>query len=142
MSSKTCIKATDNINKKGLEASYMVCYRVARTGKPHTIVEDFFIPAAADMAGTMLGEKPKNTIQTMPSSNNTVSRHISDMAGDVFETITASHTSEFYALQLDESTDVAGLVQTWRAWYMSVTFMGGQLRKTSSSANHWKPGYF
>ena len=25
------------------------------------------------------------------------------------------------------------------SWYMSVTFMGGQLRKTSSSANHWKP---
>ena len=42
--------------------SYMVSYRVARTGKPHTIVEDFIIPAAADMAGTMLGEKAKKTI--------------------------------------------------------------------------------
>ena len=37
-------------------------YRVARTGKPHTIVKDLIIPAAADMAGTMLGEKaPKNS---------------------------------------------------------------------------------
>ena len=48
-------KATDTINKKGLEGSYMVSYRVARTGKPHTIVEDLILPAAADMAGTMLG---------------------------------------------------------------------------------------
>ena len=62
MSSKKCIKATDTINKKWLEASYMVSYRVAKTGKPHTMVEDFILPAAADMAGTMLGEKaPKKT---------------------------------------------------------------------------------
>ena len=50
--SKTCITATDNINKKGLEASYMVIYRVAKTGKPHTIVEDLILPAAEDMAGS------------------------------------------------------------------------------------------
>ena len=58
-SSKTCIKARDTINKKGLEVYYMVSYRVARTGKPHTIVEDLILPAATDMAGTMLGKSPK-----------------------------------------------------------------------------------
>ena len=58
-SSKTCIKAADTINKKGLEVSYMVSYRVARTGKHHTIVEDLILPAATDMAGTMLGKGPK-----------------------------------------------------------------------------------
>jgi hypothetical protein len=53
--------ATDTINKKGLEASYMVSYRLVRTGKHHAIVEDLILPAAADMVGTMLGEKsPKN----------------------------------------------------------------------------------
>ena len=40
MSSKTCIKATDTINKKGIEEYFMVGYLVARTGKPYTIVED------------------------------------------------------------------------------------------------------
>ena len=70
---------------KGLEASYMVSYRVARTGKPHTIVEDLILPAAVDMAGIMLGEKAQKTIQTIPSSNNTVSRRISDMAEDVLK---------------------------------------------------------
>jgi hypothetical protein len=43
----------------------MVHYRVARTGKPHTIVEDIIIPAAVDMVVTMLGERDKKTIQTM-----------------------------------------------------------------------------
>ena len=73
------------MNVKGLEASYMVSYQVARTGKSHTIVEDFILPAAADMAGTMVGEKAQKTVQTMPPSNNTVSRRISDMAGDVLK---------------------------------------------------------
>ena len=109
---KTCITATDNINKKGLEASYVVSYRVAKTGKPHTIVEDLILPAAEDMAGIMQGEKAKRTIQKMPSSNNTVSRRITDMAGDVLKQLLLRiRASEFYALQLDESTDVAGLAQ-------------------------------
>jgi hypothetical protein len=63
----------------------MVSYQVARTGKPHTIVEELILRSAGDMAGTMLGEKNKKTIQTMSSSNNTVSRRISDMAGDVLK---------------------------------------------------------
>jgi hypothetical protein len=71
--SKTCIKATDPSNKKGLEAFYMASYRVARTGKPHTIVEDLILPAAANMAGTMLGKKAQTSVQTMPLSYNTVS---------------------------------------------------------------------
>jgi hypothetical protein len=117
-------------NKKGLEAS-IVSNRVARTGKPHTIVEDLIVPAAEDMAGTMLGEKAQKTIQTM-SSSNTVSRCINDMAGVVLKQLLLRiQASEFYALQLDEST------AAWHSsWYMSVTFMGGQLRKTSSVENH------
>ena len=111
-SSKTGIKATDTINRKGLEESYMVSYRVARTGKPHTTVEDLILPAAVDMAGTIMGEQAQKSIHTMPSSNNAVSRRISDMAGDVLKQLLLRiQTSELYALQLDESTDVAGLAQ-------------------------------
>ena len=84
---------------------------MARTGKPHTIVEDFILPAAADMAGTMLGEKAKKNY-TMSSSNNTVLRCLSDMAEDVLKQLLLHiQASEFYVLQLDESTDVAGLAQ-------------------------------
>ena len=137
LSSKTCIKATDTI-KKGLEVSYMVSYQVAMTGKPHTIVEDLIPPAAMDMAGTILGEEAQKTIQTMPSSNNTVSQRISDIAGDVLkELLLCIQASELYALQLDESTDVAGLAQL--LVYVRYIY-GDQLRKTSCSTNNWKPG--
>jgi hypothetical protein len=44
----------------------------------------------------------------MTSSNNTISRRISDVAGDVLKQLLLSlQASEFYAVQLDESTDVA-----------------------------------
>ncbi|KAM9854312.1 zinc finger BED domain-containing protein 5-like [Aulostomus maculatus] len=63
-----------------------------------------------DMVGTMLGEKARKTIQTMPSSNNTVSRCISDMVEDVLKQLLHRvRASVFDTLQLDESTDVAGL---------------------------------
>ena len=65
---------------------YMVSYRVARTGKPHTIAEGLLLPGATDMAGTMLGEKDKNNY-TDNALNNTVARRISDMAGDVLKKI-------------------------------------------------------
>ena len=46
----------------------------------------------------------------MSSSNNTVSRCI--MAGDVLkQLLLCIQASEFYALLLDESTDLAGLAQ-------------------------------
>ena len=79
---------------------------MAKTGKQHTIVEDLILSAVTDMVVTMLGEKAKKTIQTMPSSNNTVSQRISDMAEDVLKQIIHRvRASEFYALQLDESTE-------------------------------------
>jgi hypothetical protein len=58
------------------------------------------------------GEKAQKTIQTMSSSNNIVSQRISDMAGDVLKPLLLRlKASEFYASQLEESTDVAGLAQ-------------------------------
>ena len=93
-SSKTCINATDTINKKGLEASYMVSYWMARTGKPHTILEDLIIPTAADMAGTTLAEKAKNTTDNVFIKQHCFTIH--QWHGRIcFETITASHTSQW-----------------------------------------------
>jgi hypothetical protein len=54
-------------------------------------VIDLIRPAAADMAGTILGEKAK--------------QRISDMADVLKELLLHTQASEFYALQLNESTD-------------------------------------
>ena len=62
------------------------------------------------------------------------------MAGDVLKQVLLRiQASEFYALQLFESTDVAGLAQLL-VYVRYVYGGGGQLRKPASSANHWKPG--
>ena len=92
----------------------MVSYRVARTDKPHTVVEDLIIPAAADMAG---GKRPNKTIQTMPPSNNTVSRRISDMADVLKQLLFCIQVSKFYVLQLDESACLAQLLVYFRYIY-------------------------
>ena len=106
------------MNKKGLEASYMVSYQVARTGKPHTIMEDLILPAAADMAGTMLGGKAKKTIQVIPSSSNTVSQCISDMAGDVLKQLLLPYKPVNFRRY-------SWMSHTWHSSrYMSITFMG------------------
>ena len=60
------------------------------------------------------------------------------MAGDVLKQLLLRiQARELYELQLDELTDVAGLAQL--LVYICYVY-GGQLRKRSSSANHWKPG--
>ena len=71
----------------------------------------------------------------MPSSNNTVSRRISDMAGDVLKQfLLRIQASELYALQLDESTDVAGLAQ----FLVYVRYVyGGSIKE---DILFWKPG--
>ena len=93
--------------KKGIEASYMVSYRVAWTGKAHTTVVDLILPAAVNMSGIMLGENIQNNF-IKQHCFTTHQRH----ARRCFETITASHTSQWIlCITADESTDVAGPAQ-------------------------------
>ena len=46
-----------DINKKALEASYRVSYRIAKTGKPYTLAEELIVPAAMRTVKIMFGEK-------------------------------------------------------------------------------------
>ena len=114
----------------------MVRYRVARTGKPHTIVEDLILPGAADMAGTMLGDKDQKKLYRQCLHQTTL-----------FHDTSVTWQQMFWNNYCFAYKPVNSMSYSWmsqQAWhnfgYMSVTFMGGQLRKTSSSANHWKPG--
>ena len=60
----------------------------------------------------MIGEKESKKLNAISLSNRTVKRRITDMSEDVLEQIlTHVKESPFYSIQLDKSTDIAGLPQ-------------------------------
>lgn len=113
-SRKSSIKifsGTDN-NAKALKASYKVSHLIAKSGKNHTIGENLILPATLEIVSCMFGEKEAKSIKNIPLSNDTVSRRISDMANNTKEQLVqAVRESSWFAIQIDETTDVAGLAQ-------------------------------
>jgi hypothetical protein len=73
------------LNTKAVEVSYKVSLRIDKGGKPHKIGESLLLPAAKDMASSVLGEKVAKQLESIPLSNNTTPRRISDMASNVKE---------------------------------------------------------
>ncbi|XP_054723267.1 zinc finger BED domain-containing protein 5-like [Uloborus diversus] len=109
---KTAIGQMSNLNEKALLASYRVAFRVAKAGKPHTIAENLILPAALDIAEIMFGKQEIEKLKSIPLSDNTIQRRISNMATDVRDQVIEKiKKSSFVSLQFDESTDIAGCAQ-------------------------------
>ncbi|XP_071053350.1 zinc finger BED domain-containing protein 5-like [Onthophagus taurus] len=101
-----------NLNEKALLASYRVAFRVAEAGKPHSIAENLILPAALDIAKIMFGKQEVEKLKSIPLSDNTIQRRISNMATDVRDQVIEKiKKSSFMSLQFDESTDIAGCAQ-------------------------------
>lgn len=95
-------------NKNATLASYEVAQLIAKSGKAHTIAEELILPAAIVLCKTMISESAAKLISSVPLSNNTIQRRITDMSANIEETLfTRLSTSDKFALQLDESTDIA-----------------------------------
>lgn len=108
--SKSTIQSCGTPIIKAQEASYRASLRIAKAGKPHTIGEQLCLPLAKEMTRIMCGEKAAKELNLVPLSNDTVSRRIKDMANDVKKTlIERVKNSQYFAIQLDETTDVADL---------------------------------
>ncbi len=102
----------ENLSKQCLEASYVVAKIIGKLGKPHTIAETLILPAAQDMCRIMIGDSAAAKLGAVPLSNDTVARRIEDMSNVIREQlIEFVKKSPYYALQLDESTDIAGQAQ-------------------------------
>ncbi len=89
--------------------------------KRHTIAERLILPAALDIVNTVLDEKASEKLKLIPLSDNTVSRRIGDIAQNLEEQlIVRLKTAKDFAIQLDESTDIASsatlLVYVWYVW--------------------------
>uniref|UniRef100_A0A3B3H3A2 Uncharacterized protein n=1 Tax=Oryzias latipes TaxID=8090 RepID=A0A3B3H3A2_ORYLA len=94
-------------NVKATEASYKVSLLIAKAGKPHSIGENLVKPAAKVMANIFFGGKAGDEINRIPLSNDTVQRRIKAMAESVeHQLVTHLRQSQFFSLQLDESTDL------------------------------------
>ncbi len=95
-----------------VEASYFVSLRIAKTGKPHTIGEILILPAAKEIVNSILGPNAASKLNTMSLSNDTVSRRIEEMSGQIKDVlIERIHRSLHFAIQFDESTDVTNFAQ-------------------------------
>lgn len=95
-----------------LEASFRVAELIAKKMKPHTTGEEIIGPACNIIVETMLGKEAQEQISKVPLSNNTISRRISEMSTDINEEVVKQIKSKRkFALQVDESTDIAGKCQ-------------------------------
>ncbi|XP_026464804.1 protein ZBED8-like [Ctenocephalides felis] len=107
--------STGNIQKANesyLQASYKIAYRIACNKKPHTKGEDLIKPCLLDAATLVIGKQHVAKIKQISLSNNTIQRRICEMSADILATVIAEiKESPMFALQLDESTDVASCSQ-------------------------------
>ena len=97
-----------------IEASYLVSLRIARKHKPHTIGEDLILPCAKDMVQLIFGNEFAKKLSSIPLSNNTVERRISDMSNNILKQVVKQllvSPFKLFSLQLDESTDVSSCSQ-------------------------------
>ncbi|XP_023233273.1 protein ZBED8-like [Centruroides sculpturatus] len=80
--------------------------------KPHTIGETLIRPAYTAIVRTIFGAEAEEEIKMIPSSNDTMSRRISNLSIDIEKSvINKIIKSKLFSLQLDESTDIGGKAQ-------------------------------
>ncbi|XP_008178235.1 zinc finger BED domain-containing protein 5-like [Acyrthosiphon pisum] len=103
------VQTTKTVNEKATEASYLVSYQITQRGEAYTIAESLIKPCAMEMVKCMLDEKSAKKISKIPLSNDTVANRINDLAADIQNELIFRLKSCKFALQMDESTDVAGL---------------------------------
>ena len=110
--SRKLIRKFTTSNKKSLKASYLVSLRIAKTAQPYTIAERLILPAAKDLVENLIGEAQAQKLDEVPVSNNTVCRRIQDMADySKLQLVRRVAESPFFAIQLNESTDVTNFSQ-------------------------------
>ena len=81
---------------------------IAKSKKPYNIGEELILPAAIKMSAIVHGKKEANEMRKIPLSNNTVCRRIFEISEDQREQLILQiKESPKFAIQLDESTDIA-----------------------------------
>ena len=94
-------------------ASYEIALLVAKNKKPHTIAEEFIMPAAKMLVKHVIGDEAVSKLNSTSMSNNMIQQHITEMSTDIKEqVITEVQGSKYgFAIQLVESTDMPNYAQ-------------------------------
>ena len=99
-------------NKLTVYSLYVASYKIVKQKKADTIGEDLLMPVIKEVVKIMIGEKECKKLDTVSLSNNTVKKRNANMSNDVIQQIVHQvKKSPLYSIQLDESTDIAGLPQ-------------------------------
>ncbi|KAF2358342.1 protein of unknown function DUF4371 [Trinorchestia longiramus] len=97
---------------KLVQASYELSLLIAKAKKPHSVGETLVKPCLLSAANTVLGEESQGKLMKISLSDNTVKRHVDELSEDIKEQVLDKiKASRFFAIQCDESTDVAHLCQ-------------------------------
>ena len=111
-SQKGIMTTFTGVNKPAVYSSYVASSHIAKQKKPYTIGQNLIMPVAKEIGEIMIGEKERKLLDPIPLSASTVKRRILDIFNDILEqTVSQVNASPFYAIQLDESTNIAGLLQ-------------------------------
>ena len=95
---------------KANEVSLRLAYKIGRAGGAHLIGERLIKPCLLETAECLWGARHVKQVAAIPLSNNTVSRRITDISLWLERQVCGElRDSPSWALQVDESTDVAGL---------------------------------
>ena len=95
-----------------VHASFSIALHVAKAKKAHTIGETLLKPCILESVKLMLGEKASQTMKRISLSNDTIKSRIHEMSENIkSKVILKINSSPVFALQLDETTDVANLSQ-------------------------------
>ena len=91
-----------------MRVSYEASYLIAKSTKPFSFGENLVLPAAVKMSELVHGKKYGDEIRKMPLSNDTVARRIAEINDDQLQQlINRLKTSQKFAIQFDETTDVS-----------------------------------
>jgi len=101
------ISQASTIDTSLLTASYLITLQIAKCKKPYSIGEELIKPSVIAACNEVLYQSAASKMKDIPLSNDTVERGISDMTEDTEnQLIEKNKKSKFFALQLEESTDI------------------------------------
>ncbi|VVC45848.1 Hypothetical protein CINCED_3A000273 [Cinara cedri] len=108
---KNTMRNFTSVPIKALAASLEASYLIAKTKKSHSIGESLVLLAAIKIVSIMHGESYANELKTIPLSRDTVSRRIENMSDNIKSQLLNRLRGNYFAMQLDESTDITNLAQ-------------------------------